>query len=96
MLNDGKAGWVEAMLRADRDFMASYGATLGENDPEVIERLRNKYEDQFDAMSDLLRTYAVIGPANMNVVSVTGIANLTTGIVTLNPPGSVTGNGVIE
>ncbi len=96
MLNNGKNAWVNAMIDADKAFAASYGANLGENDPDVLARLQDKYEAQFDALVSLFTGYAEVMPGNLNVSAVTGIANLSTGAVVMVPPAMVSGTGVIQ
>lgn len=55
-LADGKAAWVDAMVQADKDFVAEYGGSM---DAAAEPRLRTKYGKQYDILVAAITGHAV-------------------------------------
>ena len=56
-LVNGKSAWVDAMVQADKDFVAEYGGTM---DAAAEPRLRAKYEKQYDILVATITANAVV------------------------------------
>lgn len=56
-LASGKTAWVDAMVQADKDFVAEYGGTM---DAAAEPRLRTKYEKQYDILVSAITGNAVV------------------------------------
>lgn len=92
-LVNGKNQWVNAMIAADEWFLNQYGGNL-DSDPDARERLRGKYELQFDAIVDLISGNAQVKPDSLNVSGLT--AAVVGSVATMNPPAIIQGTGKVE